>query len=382
MSTEILSACARAIAPAVDAIQQPRTNFELQRFVIGQHDTEPRRYAQCVLELQIKIQGLRRAQIVRRQLVRRIQRLETKNTQTSNDAAALLRLDLEDHDHACLGATRELEALQFVFKSFPRQYTREELNEAEAEYWRARLLRQATQDLAATGRIGVGNQEALRQIGLPAGPSPEYVSAVERRFLQNGDLKLVVIVPTLISRESIAADGLRCLNGWSVPGTIRSVIHVVDGRPVAAAYTAGVEWALSQGADFILCVEDDHLIPADAFDRLWNLYHSEGPRAVIGAWYPQKRRPRTGAPIVLRDGRREYLSDDGETHEVYVIPQGFTLVPARLFIELPQPWFATTECLTQDAFFSQLAREAGYRLLVDTAIRCQHVDRNTGEVFE
>jgi hypothetical protein len=38
--------------------------------------------------------------------------------------------------------------------------------------------------------------------------------------------------------------------------------------------------------------------------------------------------------------------------------------------------------LTQDAFFSQLVREAGYQLLVDTSLRIAHVDRTTGERYE
>jgi hypothetical protein len=102
----------------------------------------------------------------------------------------------------------------------------------------------------------------------------------------------------------------------------------------------------------------------------------------VGAWYPQKKQPRTGAAIVLRDGRREYLADDGSVQEVYAITQGFTLIPAATFHEIPQPWFATTGVLTQDAFFSQLVREAGYQLLVDTSLRIAHVDRTTGERYE
>jgi hypothetical protein len=60
---------------------------------------------------------------------------------------------------------------------------------------------------------------------------------------------------------------------------------------------------------------------------------------------------------------------------------GCTLFPAEVFLQATHPWFATTEHLTQDSFFSQKARDAGWRLVCDTAIRCQHVDRVTQEVF-
>jgi hypothetical protein len=73
---------------------------------------------------------------------------------------------------------------------------------------------------------------------------------------------------------------------------------------------------------------------------------------------------------------------DGQVHEVYTIPQGTTLFPASVFLATSHPYFVTTENLTQDSFFSQKAREAGYRLLVDTAIKCKHVNVKTGKVYE
>src|SRR3990167_386437 len=80
---------------AVLSIQQPRTDFELAHFVVGQHESEPRRWAQCTLELQIKIQNLRRAQIIERQIKRKIHRLEERGTPAALDKAELLRIDLE-----------------------------------------------------------------------------------------------------------------------------------------------------------------------------------------------------------------------------------------------------------------------------------------------
>ena len=35
-------------------IQQPRTAYVLEKFVVGQHDHVTQSYAQCVLELQVK----------------------------------------------------------------------------------------------------------------------------------------------------------------------------------------------------------------------------------------------------------------------------------------------------------------------------------------
>ena len=377
----IPNTAAAELQMAVREIQQPRTPFELRHFVVGQHESEPRAWAQCTLELDTKLRNLRRAEISERQLRRKIERLEARGTEAALDKAELTRIDLEEQSLAVLGAQREAEALYAIWQSFGRTYTREELNAAEAEYWQKRLTRQAMLDMNANGRIGVGNQDALRMAGMPVPGLPTYSQSVEQRFLEVGKARILVVVPTLIDREIIKRDGLRCLSGWSLPGTIEQQVYVVTGRPTAEAYTDAALKAMSDNCDYMLTVEDDHLIEPGTFEQLWKIAGESGPQTLVGAWYPQKKEPRAGAPIIVNNGRRGYLDDDGAVHEVYAIPQGFTLIPVSIFRHIPQPWFQTTANLTQDSFFSQLAREAGYRLLVDTSARIKHVCRDTGRVY-
>lgn len=73
---------------------------------------------------------------------------------------------------------------------------------------------------------------------------------------------------------------------------------------------------------------------------------------------------------------------DGSTVEVYTLPQGFTLIRTEVFRKLIHPWFVTTDQLSQDSYFSQLCREAGIKLWCDTSVKCDHVDRITGEIFK
>jgi hypothetical protein len=367
---------------AIKAIQQPRTNFQLAHFVVGQHVCEARRQYQCVLELQIKRQHLRRAEIQQRQIQRQIEKLEAKATPEALDAAQLMRLDLEDHAMAVLGATREAQCLWSIFKSFDHIYTREEHDDAEAQYWQRRLTMQAQQDLSATGRVGADNQDALRMVGMTAQQIAFDVEAVEGKFLSAGNVRILVAVPTLIDRETIGRDGLDCLTGWEIPGTFERRLYVVQGKSTADAYNESARTALADGAEFLLCVEDDHLIPAGTFEKIWSTYRGASARSIIGAWYPQRKEPRTGSAIVVAGGRREFLQDDGAIHEVYGIPQGFTLIPTAIFREVREPWFAATKSLTQDSFFSQRARDAGYQLFVNTSARIKHVDRVTGRLYE
>ncbi len=150
---------------AFDEIQQPRSDYVLQNFVVNEKDTDPMRYAQCVLELQIKYDVIRQAKLHRRKLEIEIAEFEALGTETSQIDADLKRIDIEIQDRALLGASREFEALYSIWKSFPHQYTHSELNDAQEEYWNKRLTRQANQDLFASGRVSIGNIDALRQIG-------------------------------------------------------------------------------------------------------------------------------------------------------------------------------------------------------------------------
>lgn len=160
---------------AFGAIQQPRPDYVLEKFVVGQHDTEPQAYMQCVLEMQIKYDAIRRAKLTRQKLLLQIIDLEKDGNPIDYIDADLKRIDIEAQDRAMLGALREFETLYRIWKGFGHQYTRAELNEAQEEYWLRRLTRQANQDVQATGRVGVGNLEALQQVGLtPDTPYPEF----------------------------------------------------------------------------------------------------------------------------------------------------------------------------------------------------------------
>lgn len=170
---------------AFDAIQQPRPDYVLEKFVVWQHDTEPQAYMQCVLEMQIKYDAIRRAKLTRQRLLLQIVDLETDGSPIDYIDAKLKQIDIEAQDRAMLGALREFEALYRIWKGFGRCYTRTELNAAQEEYWVKRLTRQANQDIKATGRVGVGNLEALQQAGLVA--MPQLESDVGRQQIARSD---------------------------------------------------------------------------------------------------------------------------------------------------------------------------------------------------
>ena len=75
-------------------IQQPRTEFTLRHFVVGQHDTIEQQYAQCVLEMQIKYDNIRRALLSKKRIEIEIKELESKNTEIDLIDAKSLQVKL------------------------------------------------------------------------------------------------------------------------------------------------------------------------------------------------------------------------------------------------------------------------------------------------
>jgi hypothetical protein len=280
-----------------------------------------------------------------------------------------------------LGALREFESLYKIWQSFPKKYTRQEIDAAQPDYWKLRLERQAQQDLQATGRIGVGNSEALRQINLTGTPKLDHIREVEKKYLEVGDVKVLIVVPT---REK--AENLPVLEKLSIPSGVQIKYLNVFGRSTADAYNDAIQTALDDGADFLLTVEDDTFPPDDGFFKLLQRYREIGdPKVVLGGYYVKKQENREGVHIQIVGGKRQALTlsnKDVGVYEVYTIAQGFTLFPMECFLQTEYPWTVTTAHLTQDSFLSQKLRDKGFKLLVDGDIKCRHLDVTSGKYYE
>ena len=119
----------RELLEDFDAIQMARTPEVLRKFVVGAQamDHPAQGWAQCVLELQIKYDNIRRAKINAELIQIEIDDLEKAGDPKSLLNAKLKRIDLEAQDRAMLGAIREFQSLYAIYKSFDKRYTRDEL---------------------------------------------------------------------------------------------------------------------------------------------------------------------------------------------------------------------------------------------------------------
>lgn len=353
-----------------------RPPYVLKQMVVYSKFTPEQRYAQCVLELSIAYDNLRLAQCHMEQKEIEIKKIKGKGRSAELERE-IKRIEQEQTRRAMLGAMREFECLYEMWEGFEKKYTREELNAAQPLEYKRRLEIQANQDMNAMGRISASNQEGLRQIGVFPYPELDIVRDVEKRFLEGGKSRVLLAVAT----EHKAEKGLPCIEGLEFPNGSEVKIYNSWGRAVDDSYNHIVQTALEDRADYIITVEDDTFPQKDALVKLMNLLR-ENPNSAVGAWYPKKEKARQGVHIVLKNGKRQQMDADGTVQEAYTMAMGCSIFPIEMFMKIPFPWFKTTANLSQDSFFSQLAREAGYRLLVDTSVRCRHIDRKTGEIFE
>ena len=357
-------------------IQMPRTPYALEHLVVNARFTTEMKYYQCVLELSSAYDNLRIAELRLEQKQIEVDEIDTKK-RTDEIEKEIKKIEMEQTKLAVIGAMREFEYLYKLWEQFPKKYTREELDRAQEEEYRLKLETQAKHDLNATGRISAGNQEGLRQIGQMPYPEIDLVKNVEEKYLAEGKSRILIGVAT----ELKAVNGCPSIEGLEMPVGSEYKLHNCYGMAVDDAYNNIVKIALEEKADFIVTVEDDTFPPKDAITRLMNLLRAN-PKTAVGAWYPIREESKQGAAIILKNGKRQQLDADGEVHEVYTLPMGCSIFPIEMFMQIPFPWFKTTVHLSQDNFFSQLARENGWKLLVDTSVRCKHIDRITKKVYE
>jgi len=154
------------IEAAILEVQQPRSRFQLERFVIGQHKTEEMQFYQTCLELQDMIYKYQSAKLNVQKQELKIKRLRETGDELKELKAQELELGLKQTYTAMQGAEREMLALTEIFYSFPKQYTREEIEAAQPDYWDERLTGNARAQLMGGSGVNAAHIEAMEQAGV------------------------------------------------------------------------------------------------------------------------------------------------------------------------------------------------------------------------
>lgn len=163
------------IYDAFNQITQARTRYQLDKFVIGQHDTDEQRYKQVVLEIQTLVGNIKRIHLTTEKTKIYLDTLRAKKDAISQIDAELIELDLEDTKLGLHGALKELEYLLQVWENWEHKYTAEEIENMQPAYWNARLNRQASLEaIGSGGTVAWASLDALHQIGMLPSLDPNF----------------------------------------------------------------------------------------------------------------------------------------------------------------------------------------------------------------
>jgi hypothetical protein len=154
------------IEAAIAEVQQPRSRFQLERFVTGSHATPEMQYYQTCLELQDMIYKFQVAQIGVQKAELKIKRLRETKDEMKELKAQETEIGLRQTRLAMIGAERELNDLVEIFDSFETKFTRAEIEAAQPDYWNARLTGNAKAMLMSGGGVNAAHIEAMEQAGV------------------------------------------------------------------------------------------------------------------------------------------------------------------------------------------------------------------------
>lgn len=154
------------IEKAIEEIQQPRSRFQLEKFVLGQHSTPEMKYYQICLELQDAIYKYKLAIISNKKTNIQIERLRSTGDELDELEAQEKELGLNETRITMLGAQRELGHLIEIWDSFQHKFTRQEIESAQPKYWEQRLSNNAKAMLMGGAGVNPAHIEAMEQAGV------------------------------------------------------------------------------------------------------------------------------------------------------------------------------------------------------------------------
>lgn len=163
---------------------QARSKYQLNNFVINQHDTDEMKYQQTLLEIQNIYYTVKHFLLESEKIKIRIKRLKATGDELDAIDAEQEALSLEQMEVASLGTYRELKELLRILDTFP-EYTREQIEANQEEYWHKRMHRQIEVDQTAGNSQLASHINSLIQMGELNYEAPEKEEILEIRRLEN-----------------------------------------------------------------------------------------------------------------------------------------------------------------------------------------------------
>ena len=153
------------------------SEFQIKHFVVNSQHNPYRQFKQILLELEVRYTNAEQINLeVEKNRLERDLLVEKMENETSPAQKKLYEFDIKKNDITFENIQRnrtrilaEIENLHKIETEFRSQYDVNEMmlnqDKHEHDYWIKRLATQSALEILTVGRIGVGNLEALMQMG-------------------------------------------------------------------------------------------------------------------------------------------------------------------------------------------------------------------------
>jgi len=151
------------IETAIKEIQQSRSRYQLEKFVVGQHDSPEMQYYQLVIEANGITNSIKETELRIEKVKAEADELRETGKKSDSIEAQIKELSIPELETQLIGQRRELAFMEELFSQY-ENYTREDIELAQPEYWRSRLMRVGEmQMLARQGGVDWAHIQALYQ---------------------------------------------------------------------------------------------------------------------------------------------------------------------------------------------------------------------------
>ena len=190
------------------------------------------------------------------------------------------------------------------------------------------------------------------------------------------------VLLAILTREIVTTKWALGFRNLVLPGG--SGVTTRNGAPYDVMRNGACADALAAGYQWVMFLDDDVIPPNDVFARL--VRHSQD---VVSGLYYRRQEPICPVAMKLDDkGVAQWVTQWSPPEcllDVDLVGAGCLLIHRRVLEGMPAPWFEWEigkaepvtprgrGAMSEDFAFCMNAKRAGFRVCLDTSIRCEHV---------